>query len=183
VARTDEPRAASDGAGGRVAGDWPPRAGLRRYVSAGGHTLLSAGLLASLVLGACSSEDEAAAPDERGTPTAATTVATTVTVTETVARPAAPPSKSATDGGTPARGLAFRGDGDRRLPPLRVRRGGTTLRWTNSGEVFSLFSEEGTLVDSVAGEGATYLQAGVHRIDVVASGSWLIRIPRARRSR
>ena len=180
MTRTDEVPPASDGAvGGRVAGDSSPRAGVRRCVSAGGHTLVSVGLLVSLLLAACSSEEEAAAPEDRRPPTATTTV----TVTETVARPAAPPSTGSTNGGAPATSLAFRGNGDRRLPPLRVRRGGTTLSWTNSGEVFSLFSEEGTLVDSVAGEGETYLQAGVHRLDVVASGSWLIRIPRARRSR
>ena len=153
-------------------------------MSAGGLALASVGLLASLLLGACSSQDEAAAPQESRTQTAATTVATTVTVTETVARAAAPPASKPSPGdGAAATGVVLRGNGDRRLPPLRVRRGGTTLRWTNSGEVFSLFSEEGTLVDSVARRGATYLQAGVHRIDVVASGSWVIRIPRAGRTR
>ena len=152
-------------------------------VSAGGLTLASVGLLASLLFSACSSQDEAAAPQESRTSTAATTVATTVTVTETVARATAPASKSPPGGGALATGVELSGNGDRRLPPLRVGRGGTTLRWTNSGEVFSLFSEEGTLVDSVASRGATYLQAGVHRIDVVASGSWVVRIPRARRAR
>ncbi len=79
--------------------------------------------------------------------------------------------------------VRFRGGGDRSLPPFRVMRGGSILRWTNSGEVFSLFGNKGTVVDSVASQGKAFLPAGVHRIDVVASGRWTISIPRARRLR
>lgn len=139
----------------------------------------SIGLLALLFAGACSAQDEATAPGRTSMSTAASAVET-VTVTETVAGAGPTAAKGSRANRSTAKAVNFRGNGDRRLPPLRVRRGGTVLRWTNSGEVFSLFSAEGTLVDSVAHRGGTYLEGGVHRIDVVASGSWVIRIPRAR---
>jgi hypothetical protein len=100
----------------------------------------------------------------------------TVTETRTVARA---PRVSA----RPRRGeLSFRGNGDRRLPPIRVRRGGTTLRWTNDGPVFSLIGQRGIVIDSVAGSGATYLGPGRWVLEVVAAGTWAIAIPRARRA-
>jgi hypothetical protein len=80
-----------------------------------------------------------------------------------------------------ARGaLEFRGDGDRRLPPFRVQPGGALLRWTNDGEVFSLFGRTGTLVDSVALSGEAVLRPGLQRIEVIASGGWSITILNAR---
>jgi hypothetical protein len=78
--------------------------------------------------------------------------------------------------------LRFRGNGDRRLPPFRVEDGGGVLRWTNKGEVLSLFGREGTLVDSVDSQGEAFLKAGVHRIDVVASGAWIMTISGASRA-
>ena len=111
----------------------------------------------------------------------ATTVTVSQTVTETVAsegeqRPSEPTEKREGQ-------IRFRGNGDSSLPPVRVLRGGAILHWTNSGEVFALFGSEGTLVDSVAKQGETFLSGGIHRIDVVASGSWVVTLPRARRLR
>jgi hypothetical protein len=80
-------------------------------------------------------------------------------------------------------GLRFRGKGDGTLPRIHVRRGGATLRWRNDGEVFSLFSEQGTLVDSVSRQGETSLRPGRHAIDVIASGAWLVTVSNARRAR
>ncbi|MDQ3889408.1 MAG: hypothetical protein M3312_02530 [Actinomycetota bacterium] len=121
------------------------------------------------------------ASDEQPAATGTTTVATSRTVTQTVTRreraqKPKPPAR-------PRNGLRFRGNGDTRLPPFRIGRRGATLRWTNRGEVFSLFGRGGTIVDSVAHGGQAFLPAGVHRIDVVASGSWVIAIPHARRVR
>jgi hypothetical protein len=83
----------------------------------------------------------------------------------------------------PQRGLLrFHGNGDRRLPPIRVRRGGTTLRWRNNGPVFSLIGQRGIIIDSVARSGATYLAPGRYALEIVAAGTWTIRIPRARRA-
>jgi hypothetical protein len=79
--------------------------------------------------------------------------------------------------------LSFRGNGDRRLPPIRVRRGGTTLRWTNDGPVFSLIGQRGIVIDSVTRSGATYLGPGRWALEVIAAGTWTVVIPRARRAR
>ncbi|MBA2537965.1 MAG: hypothetical protein H0V20_11115 [Actinobacteria bacterium] len=111
----------------------------------------------------------------------ATTVTASQTVTETVASEAGLETSEPTDKGRDE--VRFRGNGDRSLPPMRVMRGGAILRWTNSGEVFSLFGRDGILIDSVANQGETFLPAGVHRIDVVANGSWVITLPRSRRLR
>jgi hypothetical protein len=106
-----------------------------------------------------------------------TTVAT-VTVTRTVAA-TRPQRRSA----RPEPGaLRFVGNGDRTLPPIRVRRGGTTLRWSNNGPVFSLLGERGIIVDSVARSGSTYLAPGRHALEIIAAGSWTVTIPRARRA-
>jgi hypothetical protein len=84
----------------------------------------------------------------------------------------------------PRRGeLAFRGNGDRTLPPIRVRRGGATLRWSNDGPVFTLIGPSGIIIDSVAHSGSTYLGAGRWTLEVIAAGNWTIAIPRARRAR
>jgi hypothetical protein len=84
----------------------------------------------------------------------------------------------------PRRGeLAFGGNGDRTLPPIRVRRGGTTLRWSNDGPVFSLIGPKGIIIDSVARSGSTYLGPGRWTLEVIAAGSWRIAIPRAARTR
>ena len=145
--------------------------------------LVLVGILATAATGGCTTDDE-------GVPAAATTtvatVATmTVTTSETVTETTASAPATAPSGRAPKarKGLRFSGNGDRLLPPFTVMRGGAILRWSNNGEVFSLFGAEGTLVDSVANQGWTFLPRGVHRIDVVASGSWIIRVPRARRAR
>lgn len=150
-------------------------------MSCGRLGLAFVGVCASSIAAACANGNDAAAPATTATTTVTTTLATTVTVAEAVTDATASASTASEPEGSGTRELKVRGNGDRRLPPFRVMRGGTTLLWTNTGEVFSLFSEEGTLVDSVATEGETFLQGGIHRIDVVASGSWVIRVPRARR--
>jgi hypothetical protein len=113
--------------------------------------------------------------EETTTVTVVETDVTTVTVTET--RALASPRVNA----KPKRGeLSFRGNGDRILPPLRVRRGGATIRWANDGPVFSLIGQKGIIIDSVARSGSTYLPAGRHVLEVVAAGTWTLTIPRAR---
>lgn len=125
------------------------------------------------IVGGCANDDAAR------TVTATVTSAQPTTATET----AAPDDETGTSTTPedPGNGLRFSGNGDARLPPFRVPRGGAVLEWTNRGEVFSLFGRQGTVVDSVAPEGRALLPAGVHRIDVVASGGWAITIGRARR--
>jgi len=99
----------------------------------------------------------------------------TATVEAGAGRAAAPGAARARDRGPTAQ---FRGNGDRTLPPLRVRRGGSTLRWRTSGSVFALFGPSGTLVDSVDStgsrphSGSTYLRAGSYILQVVANGRW-----------
>lgn len=155
-----------------------------RRIRRGGAALALVAVFASASGSGCASGEDGVAPTVAVTTVVTDTVGQTVTVSETVTEAAAPPAAPSRDRPHRAGELRFRGNGDRRLPPIRVApRRGTTLRWTNRGEVFSLFSEEGTLVDSVGTRGATFLQRGVHRIDVVASGTWVIRIPRARRAR
>jgi hypothetical protein len=109
------------------------------------------------------------------------TVSETATVTQTIRDKG--DRSGPKRGGARAKGLRFRGNGDRRLPPIYVSRGGATLHWRNTGEVFSLFSADGILIDSVAREGHTFLPTGRYGIEVIASGTWLILIPRARRAR
>ncbi|MDQ3865473.1 MAG: hypothetical protein M3304_01405 [Actinomycetota bacterium] len=138
-------------------------------------------LATAAAVGGCSGNEEAAR---------------TVTTTATSSNPVTETSAAATDtaalegetgnsgqGDDAENGLRFRGAGDESLPPFRVMRRGTILRWTNTGEVFSLFGSTGTIVDSVAPQGEAVLPAGVQRIDVVASGQWVIEIPGARRLR
>jgi hypothetical protein len=69
------------------------------------------------------------------------------------------------------------------LPPIRVPRDGTTLRWTNDGAVFSLFSEKGALIDSVAPEGTTFLPRGRHVLEIIANGNWTLTIANFKRVR
>jgi hypothetical protein len=108
----------------------------------------------------------------------------TLAVTTSTSEQAIAPETSEDAADVPARGaLEFRGDEDKRLPPFRVQAGGGLLRWTNAGEVFSLFSHTGTLVDSVAPSGEVVLRPGVQTIDVIASGGWSITVFDARRVR
>jgi hypothetical protein len=115
------------------------------------------------------------------TTTEVRTETTTVTVTRAVvATRARTRARARTQ---PPRGvLRFGGNGDRRLPPIRVRRGGTTLRWRNTGAVFSLLGQRGIIVDSVARSGATYLGPGVYELEIIAAGTWRVTIPRAGRA-
>jgi hypothetical protein len=139
--------------------------------------LLAAVSLVSFVTG-CSGENEATTVTV-GT-TDVTTQTTTVTVTETRTVARSSPRRRANARPQPGL-LRFRGNGDRRLPPIRVRRGGTTLRWRNTGPVFSLLGQRGIIIDSVARGGSTYLEPGRYALEIVAAGTWTITIPRARR--
>jgi hypothetical protein len=110
-----------------------------------------------------------------------TTVITSGTATETAdSTEMADSGNQRKDG---ERGLLFRGQGDRRLPPIRVEKGGSVLRWQNRGEVFSLFGRRETVVDSVAPSGTAFLRKGLHMMDVIASGSWIVAIPGGKRMR
>jgi hypothetical protein len=124
------------------------------------------------------------ADEESASPSAQTSAAATAPAPPPPTGTTASTGAGATGGETQApNALRFRGNGDRRLPAFRVRRPGTTLQWTNLDEVFSLFTAERTLVDSVALRGERFLRPGVYRIDVIASGGWEIVVPRARRVR
>jgi hypothetical protein len=108
---------------------------------------------------------------------------TVVTTSEAVGTQTEPSQASTQESGQTGRQgseLRLRGHGDARLPPFRVPRGGSVLRWNNSGEVFSLFSRKRTVVDSVAPRGEIHLARGVYRLDVIASGRWVVTIPGAR---
>jgi hypothetical protein len=130
---------------------------------------VAAALAAVTLVTGCGGDEEAT------TVTVVETETRTVTVTEQ--RPLASPRVDA----KPRRGeLSFRGNGDRSLPPLRVRRGGATIRWANDGPVFSLIGQKGIIIDSVARSGSTYLPAGRHVLEVIAAGTWTLTIPRAR---
>jgi hypothetical protein len=100
--------------------------------------------------------------------------ATTPTMTET--EPASEGMTRTQTGAITPEEISFGGNGDRTLPPIRVPRGGTTLRWTNDGAVFSLFSEKGVLIDSVAPQGTRFLPPGRYVLEIIASGSWTMRI-------
>jgi hypothetical protein len=104
-------------------------------------------------------------------------------VTATVTTAAAGPRARSRTRVRPQPGvLSFQGNGDRRLPPIRVRRGGTTLRWRNNGPVFSLLGQRGIIIDSVGRAGWTYLAPGRYALEIIAAGTWTITIPRARRA-
>jgi hypothetical protein len=128
----------------------------------------------------CGGDRQAATVTAAETRTATATATPTSTATETVQGEVETGSKQKRRRGD---GLRFRGNGDGSLPPIRVREGGASLRWRNGGEVFSLFSEDGTLVDSVDRRGQTSLRPGRHAIDVIATGAWLVTISNARRAR
>lgn len=74
--------------------------------------------------------------------------------------------------------IGFRGNGGKALPPVGVAKG-STLSWSNSGEIFQLFNEslstDGT-VNSQAGRGTTYLPKGTYKLYVNALGNWTITI-------
>jgi hypothetical protein len=144
--------------------------------------LFAAASLAPLVAAGCA--DDAGGDAASQTATATTTVTETVaeTVTETVVAENANPG-AATPTGPTGPVVRFEGNGDRILPPVAARSGGAMLRWRNDGEVFSLFSEEGIVVDSVGRRGGTFLPAGRHLLEVVASGYWRIEIRNARSAR
>ena len=129
--------------------------------------------VASAVAGGCSSDDHTT----RQPPTdSARAMATT-----TAERPAATSETTRAERGQQtADGIRVRGNGDATLAPIGVPSGGTILRWRNRDAVFSLFGGNGTLVDSVAPRGRTFLPAGVHTIEVIASGGWALEIPRGR---
>ena len=121
------------------------------------------------VAGGCSNDDDAAR-----------------SVAETASRERSPVATETTGGAarTGAAGaLRFSGNGDATLPPFSVPEGGAVVRWTNRDAVFSLFDGRGTVVDSVEPRGEAYLGAGVHTIDVIASGGWQLEIPGARPAR
>jgi hypothetical protein len=109
----------------------------------------------------------------RGSEDEAATTTTTATVTTTDSRVSTGTTQTSGAGATK---ISFRGNGDRTLPPIRVPRGGTTLRWTNDGAVFSLFTETGALIDSVAPQGESFVPAGRHVLEIIASGDWTIAI-------
>jgi hypothetical protein len=78
--------------------------------------------------------------------------------------------------------VRFRGNGDRTLPPVQVGTGGATLAWRNGDAVFTLFSQAGTVIDTVEPRGEMQLPAGRYNFDIVASGDWSVEIRNARRA-
>jgi hypothetical protein len=140
--------------------------------------LLAAVALVLLVAAGCADE----AGEDAASQTATVTETVAETVTETVGQEGTNTGASApTELTGPV--VRFQGNGDRILPPIQARRGGATLRWRNDGEVFSLFSQDGIVVDSVGRRGETFLPAGRHLLEIVASGEWRIEIGNAGRTR
>jgi hypothetical protein len=146
--------------------------------------LFAAVSLAPLVAAGCGEDAGGDAASRTATVAVTTTVTETVaeTVTETVVEDTAEPGAPAPTESTRSV-VRFDGNGDRILPPVEARRRGAMLRWRNDGEVFSLFSQDGIVVDSVGRRGETFLPAGSHLLEIVASGDWRIEIENARRAR
>jgi hypothetical protein len=148
--------------------------------------LFATAFLAPLVAAGCAEDagGDAASETATATTTVTETMAETVTetVTETVVEDTADPGAPAPTEATRTV-VRFGGNGDRTLPPVQARRRGAMLRWRNDGEVFSLFSQDGIIVDSVGRRGETFLPAGRHLLEIVASGDWRIEIENARRAR
>lgn len=98
----------------------------------------------------------------------------TKTTTKTVTAAASPTPKPASSSG--GQKLSFSGNGGRKLPPTTVRED-STLRWTNDGAIFQIFSEElDVTVNSDAKSGSTFVPAGKYTLDVNAVGNWTIKI-------
>ena len=76
-----------------------------------------------------------------------------------------------------AAALEFSGSGDRKLPRFTVAVP-STLRWTTSGVAFQIFPSGvlGGWINSQAPSGATYLQAGTHRLEINAYAAWTVKI-------
>ena len=143
--------------------------------------VLRVALLAVVLLLAAGCGDEAGDDAASQTRTATETVAEATTETgadEGDATRASPPPPA-----SPGPVIRFAGTGDRVLPPVRVRTGGAALRWRNRDEVFSLFYQDGMLIDSVERSGGTVVPAGRYRFSVVASGGWTIELQNASRER
>jgi hypothetical protein len=155
-----------------------PRAHHGDAAAAALRVVLLAVALVPLVAAGCGDE----AGEDAASQTATVTETVGETVTETVGQEGTNTGASAPTEltGTVVR---FQGNGDRSLPPIQARQGGAMLRWQNDGEVFSLFSQDGIVVDSVGRRGETFLPAGRHLFEIVASGDWRIEIGNARRAR
>ena len=110
--------------------------------------------------------------------TVTVTDTTTKTVTKTKTTPAstsAPPqTSSASFHGKTA--YTFSGNGGTTLAPFRVWHP-ATLEWTNSGDIYQLFTTDGqVLVNSQASSGSTYLAPQSYTIQVNGIGTWTLKV-------
>jgi len=109
------------------------------------------------------------------------TVPTTVTQThtETVTKTQTAPQTGPSNGGGGGGGgtQSFEGNGGKNLGTITVD-APSTLKWTNDGDLFQIFDEEGGItVNSQAHSGDTHVDSGTyHRVEVNAIGNWTIRI-------
>jgi hypothetical protein len=73
-------------------------------------------------------------------------------------------------------GSRFSGNGGKNLGTIRVAKE-SVLTWTNTGDIFQIYSDEGIPANSQAHRGTTVLDAGTyHHFQVNAIGSWTISI-------
>lgn len=75
-------------------------------------------------------------------------------------------------------GPVFSGTGGKSLPLFRVKVP-STLRWTSSVPAFQLFPKRGTAGGTVSAKalsGATYLEPGSYRLDLLTRGAWTVRV-------
>ena len=75
-------------------------------------------------------------------------------------------------------GPVFSGSGGKSLPLFKVTVG-STLRWTSTVPAFQLFPKRGTAGGTVSAKalsGATYLEPGSYRLDVLTKGGWKISV-------
>lgn len=139
------------------------------------------GLVLGAAAGGSSSETktvtEASVTTETTTQAAETKTVTvkpktkTVTTTKTVTKAAAAVQPTSSSGGK-----SFSGNGGKKLPPFTVDRG-STLRWTNDGDVFQVFSDDlAVSINSQAHSGSTYIPSGRYTLDINALGNWTIKI-------
>ena len=134
--------------------------------------------LVPLLAAGCGNE----AGEEGASPTPTVTEAVDETTTEIGADEGEATRASPPPPASPGPVIRFAGNGDRVLPPVEVRRGGAAVRWRNRDEVFSLFYQDGMLIDSVERSGGTVVPAGRYQFSVVASGGWTIELQNARRA-
>ncbi len=115
----------------------------------------------------------------QGTPTATETVTRTVagipeTVTHTVTRAIRIRVKPKPEPKPAASTQRFSGNGARTFPVDLASP--ATLRWTNDGDIFEIFTDDAVPVNSQGHSGESYIDSGHTVMQVNAIGNWTIEL-------